>query len=184
MSNVLNFFLNWISPNSPSYQKLKYDSLFSGEETGEQSSQLTHVVNIWAEILVLMEEKSESAQLCLTLCEPMDCSPPGSSFHGISQAGILEWVAMSFSRGSSQPRDQTQVSLIAGRFFIIWAIREAWWKRREPQISKILQDLCIDLLEKKKKHIYILGVSFGLLMPSHCQLPPENMSSRLWLLLP
>ena len=68
--------------------------MFSGEETGEQSSQLTHVVNIWAEILVLMEEKSESAQLCLTLCEPMDCSPPGSSFHGISQAGILEWVAI------------------------------------------------------------------------------------------
>ena len=54
------FFFNWISPNSPSYRKLKYDSLFSGEETGEQRSQLTQVVNIGAEILVLLEEKSEN----------------------------------------------------------------------------------------------------------------------------
>ena len=54
---------------------------------------------------------------CPTLCDPMDCSPPGSSIHGILQARILEWVAISFSRGSSQPRDQTQVSCIAGRNF-------------------------------------------------------------------
>ena len=52
-----------------------------------------------------------------SFCDPVDCSPPGSSVHGISQARILEWVAISFSRGSSQPRDQTQVSCIAGRFF-------------------------------------------------------------------
>ena len=57
------------------------------------------------------------AQSCLTLCDPMDCSPPGSSVHGILQARILEWVAIPFSRGSSQPRGQTQVSCIAGRFF-------------------------------------------------------------------
>ena len=59
------------------------------------------------------------AQLCPTLCHPMDCSPPGSSVHEIFQARILEWVAISFSRGSSQPRDQTWVSCIAGRFFTI-----------------------------------------------------------------
>ena len=60
------------------------------------------------------------------LCaDPMDCSLPGSSVHGILQARILEWVAMLFSTGSSQPRDQTQVSCIAGRFFIVWATREA-----------------------------------------------------------
>ena len=47
---------------------------------------------------------------CPTLCDPMDCSPPGSSVHGIFQARILEWVAISFSRVSSQPRDQTRVS--------------------------------------------------------------------------
>ena len=64
-------------------------------------------------------------QLCLTLCHPRDCSLPGSSVHGILQARILEWVAISFSRGSSQPRDKTQVSCIAGSFFTIWTIREA-----------------------------------------------------------
>ena len=57
------------------------------------------------------------AQSCPTLCIPMDCSSPGSSVHEIFQAMILEWVAVSFSRGSSQPRDRTQVSCTAGRFF-------------------------------------------------------------------
>ena len=66
------------------------------------------------------------AQSCPTLCDPMDCSPPpGSSVHGILQARILGWVAIPFSRGSSQPRDWTWVSCIAGRFFTIWATREA-----------------------------------------------------------
>ena len=65
------------------------------------------------------------AQLCPTLCDPMDCSPPGSSIHGILQARILEWVAMLFSRGSSQPRNQIQVSRIVGAFFTVWASREA-----------------------------------------------------------
>ena len=59
------------------------------------------------------------------LCDPMDCSPPGSSVHGIFHTNILEWVAVSFSRGSSQLRDRTQVSHIAGRFFTVWATREA-----------------------------------------------------------
>ena len=51
----------------------------------------------------------KSLQWCLTLCDPMDCSPPGLSVYGILQTGILEWVAMPSSRGSSQPRDQTCV---------------------------------------------------------------------------
>ena len=55
----------------------------------------------------------------------MDCGPPESSVHGILQAGILEWVAIPFSRGSSQPRDRTQVSCAAGRFFAVWATRGA-----------------------------------------------------------
>ena len=54
-------------------------------------------------------------------CKPMDYNLPGSSVHGIFQARILEWAAISFSRGSSWPRDETQVSYIAGRFFIKWA---------------------------------------------------------------
>ena len=65
------------------------------------------------------------AQLCLILCDPMDSSPPGSFAHGILQARILEWVAMPFSRGSSQPSDWIQVSCIAGRFFTAWATRES-----------------------------------------------------------
>ena len=61
--------------------------------------------------------ESEVAQLSPTLCDPMDCSPPGSSIHGILQARVLEWVAISFSRGSSQPMDRTPVSHTADRCF-------------------------------------------------------------------
>ena len=66
-----------------------------------------------------LSESSEVAQSCPTLCDPMDCSLPGSSVHGIFQTRVLEWVAISFSRGSSQPRDRTQVSCIPGRRFTI-----------------------------------------------------------------
>jgi len=64
------------------------------------------------------------AQSCPTLCDLMEGSPPGSSVHGISQARILEWVAISSFRGFSQPRNQIQVSHIAGVFFTSWATRE------------------------------------------------------------
>ena len=67
----------------------------------------------------IIEWVSEVAQLCPTLCDPMDCSLQGSSVHGIFQARVLEWVAISFSRGSSRPRDRTWVSRIAGRRFTI-----------------------------------------------------------------
>ena len=63
------------------------------------------------------ESESEVAQLCPTLCNPMDCSLSGVSVHGIFQARVLDWVAISFSRGSSRPRDWTHVSCIAGRCF-------------------------------------------------------------------
>ena len=90
---------------------------------------------------IKVKNESEVAQLCLTLSDPMDCNPPGSSVHGIFQARVLEWGAIAFfdtmdytlpgipqdrilewvafpvSRGSSQPRDRTQVSGIAGGFF-------------------------------------------------------------------
>ena len=71
--------------------------------------------------------KVKVAQLCLILCDPMDYI-----VHGILQAGILEWVAFPFSRGSSQPRDRTQVFRITGRFFISWATMEA--QRKEALI--------------------------------------------------
>ena len=72
-----------------------------------------------------LESESEVAQSCPTLCNPMDCSLPGSSIHGIFQARVLERVAISFFKGSSRPRDLTLVFCIAGRCFTIWARREA-----------------------------------------------------------
>ena len=90
----------------------------------------------YAEYLYLIHEEKQDmdagvcvcalvAQSYLTLCDPMDCSLPGSSIRGIFQARILEWIDISFSRGSSWPRDQTQVSHIAGKHFTIWASRGA-----------------------------------------------------------
>ena len=75
-------------------------------------------------LVVKSERESEVAQLCPTLCGRMDCSLPGSSIHGFLQARVLEWVAISFSRGSSLPRDRTWVSRIVGRRFTIRATRE------------------------------------------------------------
>ena len=76
-----------------------------------------------------------AAQLCLTLCDTMDCSPSGSSFHGILQARSLEWVAISVSRGSSRPRDWTRISCTAGGFFTteIMYLKYGlpWWLRWE-----------------------------------------------------
>ena len=73
----------------------------------------------------------EVAQLCLTLCDPTDYT-----VHGILQARILEWAAFPFSRGSSQPRDQTQVSHIAGGLFTNWAVREALVAPRQVESSQ------------------------------------------------
>ena len=74
---------------------------------------------------------AKSHQSCPTLCNHTDCSPPGSSVHGILQAGIPEWVVVLFSRGSSWPRDQTQVSCIAGKFFTTEPLEEPRYVYRE-----------------------------------------------------
>ena len=79
------------------------------------------------------DEICEVAQSCPTLCDPMDYSLPGSSLHGILQARVLEWGAISFFRESSQPRDWTRVSRIPGRRFNLWATREAYrWDYWKP----------------------------------------------------
>ena len=82
------------------------------------------------------------AQSCLILCDPMDGSPPGSSVHGISQARILEWVAISSFRGFSWSRNQIQVSCIAGVFSTSWATRQApllsWTYHLIPHIQSDL----------------------------------------------
>ena len=72
----------------------------------------------------MKESESEVAQLCPIHCDSMNGSLPGSAVHGIFQARILEWAAISFSRGSSQPRDRTRVSCFADRCFTVWATRE------------------------------------------------------------
>ena len=74
---------------------------------------------------LLQKWKVVVGQSCQTLCDPMDCSPPGSSVHEISQARILEWVAVSFSGGSSRPKDQTSISCIGRQILYHWATRAA-----------------------------------------------------------
>ena len=72
-----------------------------------------------------LENESISCSVLSDSCDPMGYSLSGPSVHGILQARILEWVAIPFSRGSSWPRDQTQFSHITGRFFTVWATRQA-----------------------------------------------------------
>ena len=101
----------------------------------------------WSEV-----KWSDVAQSCPTLCIPVDCSLQGSSVHVIFQARVLEWVAISFSRGSSWPRNRTQVSHIAGRCFTIWATR----------------DVCL------------LGFSFVVVVfLTHCVYPLADYSNRV-----
>ena len=77
-------------------------------------------------ILIIVKVKMLVAQSCLSLCDPMNCSLSGSSVYGIFQARVLEWGAISLSRGSSQPRDRTWVSCTAGRLLTGWAMREVF----------------------------------------------------------
>ena len=99
-------------------------------------------------------EWSKVAQSCPTFCDPMNCSLPGSFVHGILQARILEWVTISFSRWSSQPRDQTQVSHIAGTCFNLWATREALISVSGTELLKPLE------FPKTKLSFVMVGGSF------------------------
>ena len=103
-------------------------------------------------------EKVKMAQSCLTLCDPMDYM-----VHRILQVWILEWVAFLFSRGSFQPRDRTQVSLIAGGFFTSWATNEVRENRGAHKIQRL-------------KHKSTLRQSLALLclfLPSSCFIFPQ-----------
>ena len=84
------------------------------DSPGKNTGAGCHFLLQWVKV----KSESEVAQLCPTLCDPMDCSLPGSSVHGILQARVLEWGAIAYSKGSSRPRDPTRISRIAGRFFI------------------------------------------------------------------
>ena len=83
----------------------------------------------WSEV-----KWSDVAQSCPTLCDLMNCRLPDFSIHGIFQAIVLEWIAISFSRGSSQPRDRTWVSCIVDRHFTVWVTREVTLNIRSPYI--------------------------------------------------
>jgi len=108
-------------------------------------------------------------------------APLGSHVHGILQARILEWVAISFSRGSSQPKDWPHVSCLAGRFFTIWATREAWCYGRDcfqarkffnisymrrsklpPWPFMVHQPLCV--VPWVRTHVMTVGSHFGLIL--------------------
>ena len=105
----------------------------TAEPGGLPSTGSHRVGHYWSDLAAAAApSESEVAQSCPTLCDPMDCSLSGSSVHGIFQARVLEWVAISFSRVSSQSRDRTLVSCTADRHFTIWATREA------HQLTKML----------------------------------------------
>ena len=112
------------SKNYTSLWYLKQNS--PSPPSSQLSKMVASLVVQWIRIL------SRLAQSCPTHCNPMDCSLPGSSVHGIFQAIVLEWIVISFSKGSSQPRDQTQVSHIVDRCFTIWATRES--QKNETEI--------------------------------------------------
>ena len=90
-------------------------------------------------------EREKSLSHVWLFASPMDCSLPGSSAHEIFQARILEWISISFSRGSSRPRHQTQVSHIAGRRFTVWATRE----RKQVMERKLVQSQSINSINKE-----------------------------------
>ena len=110
---------------------LEWVTLFSSRESSQPRGQTLiscigrRILYQWAtwETLDIYVEResseSEVTQSCLTLCDPVDCSLPGSSIHGIHQARILKWVAISFSRGIFPTRNRTLVSHIAGRCFTL-----------------------------------------------------------------
>ena len=110
--------------------------------------------------------RSLITKLCPTHCNPMESSPPGSSVHGISQARILEWVAFSFSRGSSRPRDRTHVSCtpaLVGRFFTT----EPPGKQPGEEANQCLKTKIEDSTQTGK---FLKGESFGKQGQSFCYL--------------
>ena len=114
---------HWLNNNFPCQHPISYPSVYLCDTWCPLSLHIfmkVHIVRAMVFPVVMYrctswtikkaESESEVAQSCPTLCDPVDCSLPGSSVHGIFQARILEWVAISFSRGSSRPRDRTLVS--------------------------------------------------------------------------
>ena len=128
--------------------------------------------------------KSDSRPILSDSLQPVDYSPPGSSVHGILQVGILEWVASSLFRGFSRPRDHTQISCMAGRFFTFWANMEA-------HIMHHSCENCFKVLSKNSNIWFCfswrIGHTFLVLFRSRSILffldTANNVSYKLWVLL-
>ena len=103
-------------------------------------------------LLGASERNSVQCGACVPSCDPMNCSPPGSSVCGIFQARILEWVATLSSRGSSQSRDRTQVSCIAGGFFTT----DATWEPREIKTYLLYTHTPIHMRVRAHTHIHTI----------------------------
>ena len=150
----------------------------------------------WSEVQIIRGQKDPSgvfsgpgnccsvAKLCLTLCHPMDCSPPGSSVHRISQTRILEWVSISFSRGSSQPRDQSGISSIGRRVLYHWAMWEApratWVCAKSlPSCLTLCNHVYVNLLGSSVHGILQARILEWVAMPSsRGSSPPRD---RIWI---
>ena len=133
----------------------------------------------------------DCAQLYLTLCDPLDCSPPDSSVHVILQARILEWVAISSPRGSSQPRDRTQVSCVSytgRRISYPWATWEAWLYNTTPKISVFhccaVTKLCPTLCDPMDFNASDFPVTWNALETSFSHSQNPSISIPPWWLWP
>ena len=148
-------------------------------ETGVWSVRCLTTNLVPPEQMDISRKWSEVAQLCLTLCDPMDCSPPGSSIHGIFQARVLEWVASSFSRGSSRPRDWTWISRIVGRHFTVWATR---MEIRKVCLWLLISHLsqCVVECDHPALHCPLVSTLGGIFVPVCCYCCLVAMSGLPW----
>ena len=110
---LAHFFLN----KNPMRYVQMYPHFNDGETTNVKWLAQDHLASHWQSqvlrTLCLTTVRAKLLQSCLTLCDPVNCSPPGSSLHGILHVRLLKWVAISSSRESSQPRDQTSISYVS-----------------------------------------------------------------------
>ena len=119
------------------------------------------------------------AQGCPILCNPTDCSPPGSSVHGILQARILEWVVIPFSRGCSQPWDQTWVSCIAGRFFTIWTTNFHYGKPVKWEVFWSFSETLAVLIVFEDQSIFFLTLDISRWSQANLLQPSQNLHVKL-----
>ena len=113
---IFQFYIDSLTASTQLQLGTKLQKPLGSGKVDRESSVLAKGMGTWT-FFSYMKETVKVARSCPALCSPMDCNLPGSSVHGIPQARVLEWVAISFSRGSSQPGDRTQIYCTAGRFF-------------------------------------------------------------------